>query len=164
MDCCVKGQGHRGSECQWLYVWMISSEQMNLSLPNLVCWHHQELECHVKRLVCCLQGQVTVKAGICLVWCYIIMSWGIMWKDWIAVVKIKVTAKVKIFSVCLAVIFWTAEPFVTKLGMVIHHHGPECPTKRLVASHGQDHNEGSYNQIWPFLPYLLNCWSFYNQI
>ena len=26
----------------------------------------------------------------------------------------------------------TAEPFVTKLGMVMHHHGPECHTGRLV--------------------------------
>ena len=43
----------------------------------------------------------------------------------------------------------TAEPFVTKFGMVMmmHHHGPECHAKRLVCCfQGQGHSKGSYDQ------------------
>ena len=34
-------------------------------------------------------------------------------------------------NICLDNIFWRAAPFVTKLGMVMHHRGPECCAKRL---------------------------------
>ena len=41
-------------------------------------------------------------------------------------------------------IFSTAEPFVTKLDMVMHLHGSQCHVKRLVCYlHGQGHSEGS---------------------
>ena len=33
---------------------------------------------------------------------------------------------------CQADIFWTTEPFVTKLGVVMHHHGLECHAERLM--------------------------------
>ena len=37
----------------------------------------------------------------------------------------------------------TAEPVVTKLGMVVQHHGPECHVKRLVYYfQGQGRSEG----------------------
>ena len=49
----------------------------------------------------------------------------------------------------------TAEPFGTKLGMVMHHHGPECRARRLFfCLRSRGHSQGSYNQIWLFLPYL----------
>ena len=39
LDCCVQGQGHsKISNCQWMLVQMISSEMLNLLLPNLVWW------------------------------------------------------------------------------------------------------------------------------
>ena len=39
LDCCVEGQGHsKISKCQWMFVQMISSELLNLLLPNLVWW------------------------------------------------------------------------------------------------------------------------------
>ena len=42
----------------------------------------------------------------------------------------------------------TVEPFITKLGMVVHRHGPECYARRLVCCLGaQGHSESSYNQI-----------------
>ena len=38
----------------------------------------------------------------------------------------------------------TTEPFVTKLGMVMHHHGPECHARRLACYlQGHGHSEGS---------------------
>ena len=50
-------------------------------------------------------------------------------------------------NVCPAEIFLTTEPFVTKLGIVLHHHEPECHTQRLVCQlKDQGHSEGLYNQ------------------
>ena len=47
---------------------------------------------------------------------------GVLWKDWMAVCKFKFTAKVQIVSVRLENIISMAEPFATKLGMLIQHH------------------------------------------
>ena len=39
LDCCVQGQGHsKISKCQWMFIQLISSESLNLLLPNLVWW------------------------------------------------------------------------------------------------------------------------------
>ena len=54
--------------------------------------------------------------------------------------------------------------FVTKPGMVMQHHKPECHAEKLVyCVQCQGHSKGSYNQIWLFLLYLLNCLSICNQ-
>ena len=46
-------------------------------------------------------------------------------------------------NVDLEDIFLTAEPFVTKVGMVMQHHGLECHVKRLVCYfQGKGHSEG----------------------
>ena len=43
-------------------------------------------------------------------------------------------------------IFSTAEPFVTKPGMVMHYYGPEFNAEKIsLLSQGQGHCEGSYN-------------------
>ena len=50
-------------------------------------------------------------------------------------------------NVCPDDIFWTTEHFVTKSGMVIQHHKPECHAEELfycVQCHG--HSKGLYNQ------------------
>ena len=53
--------------------------------------------------------------------------------DCSVVVKVKVTGKVQNYSGSyLDNISLTAESFVTKLGMMIHHHGPECHARILV--------------------------------
>ena len=55
-------------------------------------------------------------------------------------------------TVCLDDIFWTTERSVTKLGIVMQHHEPEC------------HAEGAHLiKTWLFLLYLLNCWFLGNQ-
>ena len=39
LECCVQGQGHsKISKCEWMFVQMMSSETLNLLLPNLVWW------------------------------------------------------------------------------------------------------------------------------
>ena len=50
-------------------------------------------------------------------------------------------------NVCPDGIFWTKEHFVTKPGMVMQHHKPECHAAKLVGCvQCQAHNEGLYNQ------------------
>ena len=50
-------------------------------------------------------------------------------------------------NVCLDNILWTADHFVTILGMVMQHHEPECHGEKIVCYlQGQGHSEGSYDQ------------------
>ena len=92
---------------------------------------------------------------------YIIRNQSVLWKDWSAVFKVKVTLKTQNFIVSDD-LFWTAESSLTKLGIVTHHHEPECFAKRLVCYlRGRGHIEGSNNQAWK--PYLLDYRSFCNQ-
>ena len=130
----------------------ISSEQLNLLLQLFMLMHYHELECLVKRWFAVLKVKVTVKVHIIkiwlstipsevlihlqpnLVWWYIIISWVVLWKDWIAVLysRSKSQQRFKIsISVHLDDIFPTAEPFVTRFVVVTHHLGPECYKKRL---------------------------------
>ena len=70
--------------------------------------------------------------------------------DYSVVVKVKVTGngfKIHV-NVHLNDISSTAEPFVTKLGMVMHHHRPECHARKYICClQIQGHSEGSYDQI-----------------
>ena len=146
--------------------------------------HHHEPDCLPKKFICCLQGQgqsewsynqniysfsnlsseLLILLQPNLVWWHIIIRWIVLWKDGIAPLRwtLRSQDRFKILvNVHLANISSTVEPFVTKLGMLIIHHGPECLAKRLVCClQEQGHSEGSCNQIWFFLPYVLNCWSF----
>ena len=68
LDYCVQGQGHsKRSECQWMFVWLISSETQNI---------------------------------LCLVWSCSVISQTLLWKNWIAAIKVKVTAKRQNVNVC----------------------------------------------------------------
>ena len=53
-------------------------------------------------------------------------------------------------------IFWTADPFATKLGLIVHYHKPECFTE-ILDCYVQNVNECL--STW----YLLNCWTVYHQ-
>ena len=145
---------------------------------------HYEPDCLSKRLVCCLQVKVTVKDNIIkiwlfnvlsellillllnLVWWYIIIRWIVLWKDWIALLWSRSQERFRIpVNVQLDDISSAFEPSITILGMVRQHHGPKCHARRLVSClQVQGHSEGSFDQMWLFLPHLLNCWSFCNQI
>ena len=58
---------------------------------------------------------------------------------------------------------WTAQPFVTKLSMVVYYHELESHVEKLVYLQGKSHSEGLYNKIWQFLLYLRNFCSICNQ-
>ena len=109
-------------------------------------------------------SELLILLQVNLVWWYIIMRWIVFWKDWIALLwswsqkrfRIPVNVHLNISS--------AAELIVTEVGMVIQDHGPKYARRLVSCLQAQGQSEGSFNQIWLFLPYLLNCWSFYNQI
>ena len=58
-------------------------------------------------------------------------------------------------NVCLDDVFWSADHFVTKLGMIMQQHEPECHAEKLVhCLQCQDHSEGIYD---PVLLLVLGC-------
>ena len=175
------------SKYQWMFVQMIYSESWNLLPPNWVwlCIIVSQIVFQ-KDQFAIFKVVVTVKVNIIklwlfdilsellillqlnLVWWYIIKSWIVWWKDWIALLWSRSRSQ-KRFRIPvndqLGDISTAAEPSVTKFAMVMQHHGPKCHARRLVCClHVQGHSEIEFNQIWLFLPYLLNCWSFFIQI
>ena len=170
-----------------MFVQMISSEMLNLLQPNLILWCiiMSQIVCR-KDLLAVFKVKVKVKVNIIkkwlvnalsellillqlnLVWWHIILSWIVLWKDWSGLLWSRSRSQ-KRFRISVYVhldnIPSAAEASVAKLGRVIQHHGPKCHARRLVCClQVQGHSEGSFNQIWLFLPYLLNCWSFCSQI
>ena len=102
-----------------------------------------------------------------LVWWHIIIRWIVLWKDWIALLWSRSRSQKRLrilVNVHLNDISSVAEPSVTQLGMVMQRNGPKYNATRLVSClQVQHHSEGSFDQIWLFPPYLLNCWSFCKQ-
>ena len=50
-------------------------------------------------------------------------------------------------NICLDNIFLTTEHFVTKPGIVMHHHKPDCHAKKLIhCVQCQGHSKGLYTQ------------------
>ena len=80
-----------------------------------------------------------------------------MQKDWFAIFKVKVTARphmIKIWQ--LYCIFWTADPFATKLGLIVHYHKPECFMEKMdCCVQGQGHSKISKCQ-WMFVQMIFS--------
>ena len=169
-DCCVQDHGHSNfqnvNEClsQW---WCIIMSQIIFQRDWFTVSKVKVKDHIIKLELSNLYSELLIFLHLNLVWWYIIISWIALWKDWIALLwsrsrkkRFKIAVNVYLDDISL-----TAEPFVTKLGMVMHHHGPECYARRLVyCLQVQGHSEDSYNQACLFLPYLLNCWPLFNHI
>ena len=136
LDYCVQGQSHRCDlTCHWMFVRMISSQPPEHFVTKLdVVIKYHKPECPVE-------------------------------KNWLLHSRSRSQQLFKMsVNVCSDNIFWTMEHFVTKLGVVMQHHEPECHSEKIVCClQGCGLSKGSYNQIWLFLLYLLNCWFFSNQ-
>ena len=105
--------------------------------------HHFEPDYLPKRLICCLHGQVV---------CCLQGQGHSEGSDF--------------KNMTFRYIFWTADPFATKFGLLVHHLWLDCLVKRLdcsvavklkVAEKVQNCSECSSGR------YLLNCWTFCNQ-
>ena len=101
LDYYIQGQGHsKGSKCQWMLVRMIFSESQNILLPNVVWWcgiMSQSIMCIKFFLLFLLSSRSGSQRG--LIW-----------------------SKYDSFYF----IFWIIDSLATKLGLMIHHHKPEC--------------------------------------
>ena len=161
------------------------SESLNLLLPNLVWW------CIImsqivfqKDWFSVFKVKVTVNNNVIkiwlfnilsellillqlhLVWWYIIIGWIVLWRlDFSVVVKVKVTEMVQNSRDCSSGQFlcscWT---FCnqTWYGDATSLARVSCKKIGLLSS--SSGSKGSFDQIWLFLPHLLNCWSSCNQI
>ena len=138
LDYCFQGQGDsKGSKYQWLFVRMISSEPQNILLPNLAWW------CSIinqsvmwRKIVRYLQGQGVVEV--------MALKQGLIWP------------KYDFFYYNL----WTAYSLANSLGLIIHHHKPECLLKNnnnKVTAKVQNINE-CLSRMTRY--YLLNRWTF----
>ena len=173
LDCRVHGQSHsKISKCQWMFVWI--TEPFTTKLCMVMRQH--EPECSAKRFLCCLQGQghsgglILSKYDFLLyslrcwsfcnqslVWLHIIISLVVLWKDCITVLCWRSVSQQR-FQISLNFhldhMVSTAEPFVIKLWIVMHHHRPECYVKRLVwYLKSQGHSEG----LWLDMTVELVC-------
>ena len=86
--------------------WRIISAKYNFLICLLNCWSLQ----------------------LTLVWWLIVISWIVFWKDWIALLWSRSGSQKRSripLNVHLDEVFSTPEPSVTKLCMVMHHHGSE---------------------------------------
>ena len=107
-ECPVKKKGllHSGSKSQQrvkilMFVQMFVKTTKRFVTKLCTVMHYYESECHAKRLVCYFQGQ-----GHC---------------------KSSYDQTMTIFF-C---IFWTADPFATKLGLIVHYYNHKCFMEKL---------------------------------
>ena len=156
--------------------------------PGIVMQHHKP-ECHAEKLVHCVQSQSQRGAYIIKIWSFLlhllncwlvcnqtcsITSWSVLWEKLDYCIqcqgrregsKCRWTFVQMIFSLCvqscLLNISWTAQPFFTKLGVVVYYHEVMCPTEKLVHYlQCQGHSKGLYNQnmtIFTMSSRLLVC-------
>ena len=152
--------------CQDIIFWTAESFSFITKLGTVM--RHHVPEYHAKRLLAVFEVKVTFKTYIVyelyiiklwlllyllnywsfcsqsLVWWYIIISWVVLLNDCISVLCSKSRPQ-QMFKILLNFhldhVIPTAELVVTKLCMVMHHHGPECHVKRFVCYHqGQGHS------------------------
>ena len=136
-----------------MFVLTISSEPQNILLPNLV-WLCSIISQNVlqKNWFTVFNVKVTARAyiiKILLFLLYLLNCWSVCNQTWFDSTlsegrvfygeigllcsrsRSQQTFKMSV-NVCPNDIFWIAEPFTTKLGMVMHHYEPDCLSKRLV--------------------------------
>ena len=123
------------------------------------CLHGQVICCLHGQVVCCLHGQV-----ICCLHGQVICC---LHGQVVCCLQGQGHSEGSDFkNMTFWYIFWTADPFATKFGLLVHHLWLDCLVKRLDCSVGvklkvaekvQNCSECSSGR------YLLNCWTFCNQ-
>ena len=143
------------SKYQWMFVLMISSELQNVLLPNLVCWCSTISQSIVwKNRITAFRVKVTIKGQNVHVLSRYLLNWQIVCHQ-----TLYCDASLGIWVSCKTVgllisrsrsqqgfkwskydsfyyIYWAADPFATKLGLIVHYHKSKCPIekKRLLSS------------------------------
>ena len=167
-----------------MFVRMIFSESQNILLPNLVWWYsimsqsamrkkertknyfvqgqgHSEGLYHQNATLSNISSELLISRPPNLAWWYIIISQSVLWTNWITVFKIKVTAKGQ--NVMFVLIIFSKPPNILFPNLVLwctimsrsSIQKDWCAIFKVKVT-----ASGHMIQIWQFLLYLLNCWSF----
>ena len=139
-----------------------------------------EVECHAERYTI-FDVKVTTRAYIIKIWLFLQyllsnQTWfhSVAWEAGVFCGKTGVlhsrSRSQQRFSMLVNVwpddAFWTAEYFVTKFGMVMQRHEPECHVekkKSFTSWRSKVTARAHMIKILLFLLYLLNCWFLCNQ-
>ena len=92
-----------------------------------------------------------------VLWC-IIMSWSVLQKDWLLLSRLRsqqglIWSKYDSFNY----IFWTTDPFATKLSLIVYYHKPRvsyeeigllCSKSRLHQNFKMSVDVGPYDIFW----------------
>ena len=146
--------------------------------------HHRKPDCLVKKLDY-LEHQVKVSAKVqyvnmclstqyllnqqkmcCLTWYCNVLSWARVSCKKIGLLSSRSRSQQGlIWSKCdsFYCIFLTADPFATKLGLLVHYNKPECLVKKLdCCVQGQDHSKASeFSEClsrWYILNFYYQTW------
>ena len=162
---------------------MISSKPPNILFPNLVLWCIiMNRSVRQKDCFAIFKVKFTARAQMIKIWqflSYLLNCWSFCYWTWfdstlsyarvfygdigLLCSRSKSQQNFKIcINVCPDGIFWIAEPFTTKLGMVMHHYEPDCLSERssLLSSRSRSQLRIIWSK-YDFLIYYLNCWFFY---
>ena len=95
--CCGPDQDHwKGSEFQWMFIWRVFPQLLNMLSPNLVWWGN-------------------------------IMGQSVVWEDWFAAFKFRVTVRAHLIQYdCFYHICWTADLFATTFNFMVRHRELKC--------------------------------------
>ena len=133
---------------------MISSKPPNILFPNLVLWCIiMNRSVRQKDCFAIFKVKFTLRAQMIKIWqflSYLLNCWSFCYWTWfdstlsyarvfygdigLLCSRSKSQQHFKMsMNVCPDNIFWIAEPFTTKLGMVIHHYEQNCLSKNWFA-------------------------------
>ena len=159
--CYLQSQGHsEGSYDQNMTFSFISSELFIFRQPNWSDGNFHKPECLVKKKKnYCIQGEGTAKVKMSM-FVQMIASEPphILFQTWYFEASSWARMSCKTFGLLFSrsrlqqglirkydsfyYIFWTADPFATKLGLIVHYHKPECLMEKLECCvQGQGHSK-----------------------
>ena len=152
-DGCVQDQGHsRTSKCQWMFVLRyllncrtfyyktlhghaFSWARVSFKIVLLFSMSRSQWRIIWSNTIDISSELLILLLQLNLVWWHIITSWIALQKDWIALLWSRSRLRIWLNVYVDEHISSIVEPVVTRLGMVIHHHGPvSCKTINLPSS------------------------------
>ena len=121
----------------------------------------------IKKQLFSVSSELLILLQLNLVWWHII-SWIALWTNWIALLWSRSRSQKRLripVSVHLDDILHSCWTFCSQTWYGDATSWAKVSCKKIaLCFQDQGHSEGSFGQIWLFLPYLLKCWSFCNQI
>ena len=175
--CYLQGQSHsEGSYDQNMILSTLYSELLTPWQPNLVWWYIIISQSVLwKKLDYCFQGQGHREGSKCSClskWCllthqtFCFQTWYCDALLWVRVSCKKIDLPLSrsrslqelTWSKCdnFYCIFWTADPFATKLGLIVHYHKLECFMEKLdCCVQSQGHSKIS-KYLWIFVQMIFS--------